>query len=665
MENVRFEVQLTILQVDGLWKQGLLRSMKPYLIITVDDGQLIKTNYASGTFRLAWGFTHKLVVNPKSIVLLQLFDQKRANEVSDGFIGLGAVSIDSFMPFHFSKDEYKTRVTLRSANGSYCGSVYCQFKRRKLSPEEISNDKSQKNIAVFNDNELNTWETRIDDFGHMYYYLSPQLSVNSSITLEKLNSLNDEQLQKNFSGFLFPENLKLKINLDPNVIRHLLENYQLAQFVRQQVAVEKGPLPAYWEMRLSEDYHIYFVDHVTKTTTWSDPRDSLLPGRPIEQSQSLHESYLRKLHYMYERPEMAVNNTQLQLRVNRATALEDAYDIIMKLSVEDMRKRLLVRFRNEDGLDYGGVSREFFYILSHALFNPSYSLFEYATQDNYGLRISPSSYVNPEHLTYFRFVGRIMGLAIFHRRYLDVQFVLPFYKRLLQKPMVMEDFRDIDEIYYESLNWIRNNKVDEFLCLNFSCEENRLGDSVTIDLIPNGRNIPVTDENKLEYLRLLTDYKLVRSTHMQFDALKEGLNELIPDSVLLLFDENELDVLLNGKRDIDVEDWKRYTDYRAYTETDRIVTWFWEIISHWPIEKKQKLLQFSTGTSRLPLGGFKDLHGSDGPRKFTLESIGSVSQLPKAHTCFNRLDIPPYESKKELERKLTIAIEETSGFGTE
>ncbi|WBW73047.1 HECT-type ubiquitin-protein ligase E3 Pub2 [Schizosaccharomyces osmophilus] len=665
MENVRFETQLTILQVDGLWKQGLLRSMKPYLLINVDDGQLIKTHYASGTFRLTWGFNYKLVVNPKSIVLFQLFDQKRVNEDSDGFIGLGAVTIDSIMPFYCSKDEFRTHVTLQSSSGSYCGSVYCQFKRRKLSPEEIPNDKSQTNIAVFSDNESNTWETRIDDFGHMYYYPSPPLSVPPSITLEKLHTLNDEQLQRDFSGFLFPENLKLKINLDPNIIRRLLENYQVAQFVRQQVAVEKGPLPSGWEMRLSEDYHIYFVDHTTKTTTWTDPRESLLPGKPIEKSQSLNESYLRKLQYMYERPEMAVNNTQLQLRVSRATALEDAYDIIMKLSIQDMRKRLLVRFRNEDGLDYGGVSREFFYILSHALFDPSYSLFEYATPDNYGLQISPSSYFNPEHLTYFRFVGRIMGLAIFHRRYLDVQFVLPFYKRLLQKPLVMKDFKDIDEVYYESLKWMLENEVDDSLCLNFSCEENRLGDSVTIDLKPNGRNLPVNDENKEEYIQLLTNYKLVRSTQLQFEALKGGLNELIPDSILFLFNENELDILLNGKRDIDVEDWKRYTDYRAYTETDRIAIWFWEIVSNWPTDKKEKLLQFSTGTSRLPLGGFKDLHGSDGPRKFTLENVGSVFQLPKAHTCFNRLDIPPYESKEELEHKLTIAIEETAGFGTE
>ncbi|CAB55856.1 HECT-type ubiquitin-protein ligase E3 Pub2 [Schizosaccharomyces pombe] len=671
MENIRFEVQLTILHVEGLWKNGLLRSLKPYLLISVDDDQFIKTNVASGTLRLSWGFTQKLTVSPQSIILLQLFDEKQKNETSDGFVGLGAAVVNSFLPFNNPKDDYKTRITLRSPSGSYRGSVVCLFKRSKFLPEELPADKSQICTDIIDDASGCAWETRIDEFGHVYYLKSPQLSVISAISHEKLENLTPKQLKEVFSQFLFNNQSKssLKINLEYKVIKHLLEHYPLALSVRQQVAVEKGPLPAGWEMRLSEDYHVYFVDHSTKTTTWSDPRDNVVASDSVSENtdsiQQINDEYQRKIAYMYDRPEMAVNDAQLQLKVSRATTFEDAYDIISKLSVSDMKKKLLIRFRNEDGLDYGGVSREFFYILSHAIFNPGYSLFEYATDDNYGLQISPLSSVNPDFRSYFRFVGRVMGLAIYHRRYLDVQFVLPFYKRILQKPLCLEDVKDVDEVYYESLKWIKNNDVDESLCLNFSVEENRFGESVTVDLIPNGRNIAVNNQNKMNYLKALTEHKLVTSTEEQFNALKGGLNELIPDSVLQIFNENELDTLLNGKRDIDVQDWKRFTDYRSYTETDDIVIWFWELLSEWSPEKKAKLLQFATGTSRLPLSGFKDMHGSDGPRKFTIEKVGHISQLPKAHTCFNRLDIPPYNSKEELEQKLTIAIQETAGFGTE
>lgn len=82
-------------------------------------------------------------------------------------------------------------------------------------------------------------------------------------------------------------------------------------------------------------------------------------------------------------------------------------------------------------------------------------------------------------------------------------------------------------------------------------------------------------------------------------------------------------------------------------------------------EKRARLLQFATGTSRIPVNGFRDLQGSDGPRKFTIEKAGDPSRLPKSHTCFNRIDLPPYTSYEQLEKKLSMAIEETMGFDNE
>jgi len=117
--------------------------------------------------------------------------------------------------------------------------------------------------------------------------------------------------------------------------------------------------------------------------------------------------------------------------------------------------------------------------------------------------------------------------------------------------------------------------------------------------------------------------------------------------------------------DIDVDDWTKYTDYRGYEMNDDVIQWFWQIIRSWPTERKSRLLQFATGTSRIPVNGFKDLQGSDGPRRFTIEKAGDPSQLPKSHTCFNRIDLPPYKDYSTLEHKLTLAVEETVGFGQE
>ena len=90
---------------------------------------------------------------------------------------------------------------------------------------------------------------------------------------------------------------------------------------------------------------------------------------------------------------------------------------------------------------------------------------------------------------------------------------------------------------------------------------------------------------------------------------------------------------------------------------DEVVQWFWKCVRSWPPERKSRLLQFATGTSRIPVNGFKDLQGSDGPRRFTIEKSGDPSQLPKSHTCFNRIDLPPYKDYATLEQKLTLAVE--------
>jgi hypothetical protein len=90
---------------------------------------------------------------------------------------------------------------------------------------------------------------------------------------------------------------------------------------------------------------------------------------------------------------------------------------------------------------------------------------------------------------------------------------------------------------------------------------------------------------------------------------------------------------------------------------DEVIQWFWKCVRSWPPERKSRLLQFATGTSRIPVNGFKDLQGSDGPRRFTIEKAGDPTQLPKSHTCFNRIDLPPYRDYETLEQKLTWAVE--------
>ncbi|KAG8002901.1 E3 ubiquitin-protein ligase Itchy-like protein [Nibea albiflora] len=166
---------------------------------------------------------------------------------------------------------------------------------------------------------------------------------------------------------------------------------------------------------------------------------------------------------------------------------------------------------------------------------------------------------------------------------------------------------------------------------------------------------------------LVAEWRLSRGVEEQTQAFFEGFNEVLPQQYLQYFDAKELEVMLCGMQEIDLTDWQRNTIYRHYARSSKQIMWFWQVgfIKEMDNEKRMRLLQFVTGTCRLPVGGFADLMGSNGPQKFCIEKVGKENWLPRSHTCFNRLDLPPYKSYEQLKEKLMFAIEETEGFGQE
>ena len=401
--------------------------------------------------------------------------------------------------------------------------------------------------------------------------------------------------------------------------------------IQQQPVSQLGPLPSGWEMRLTNTARVYFVDHNTKTTTWDDPR---LPSSLDQNVPQYKRDFRRKLIYFRSQPAMRILSGQCHIKVRRAHIFEDSFAEISRQSATDLKKRLMIKFDGEDGLDYGGLSREFFFLLSHEMFNPFYCLFEYSAHDNYTLQINPHSGINPEHLNYFKFIGRVVGLAIFHRRFLDAFFIGALYKMVLNKPVNLADMEGVDADFHRSLQWILDNDITDVLEQTFSTDDERFGVTTVEDLIPNGRNIDVTNDNKKEYVDLMVKWRIEKRIAEQFQAFKEGFHELIPQDLINVFDERELELLIGGIAEIDVDDWKKHTDYRGYTESDEVIQFFWQTIRSWDGEQKSRLLQFATGTSRIPVNGFKDLQGSDGPRRFTIEKAGEIGNLPKAHTWY-------------------------------
>ncbi|GAA5919353.1 hypothetical protein JCM1841_004358 [Sporobolomyces salmonicolor] len=408
----------------------------------------------------------------------------------------------------------------------------------------------------------------------------------------------------------------------------------------------------------------YLVDHNTKTTTWDDPRLSSLQP----ESDQGKRDFRRKLVYFRSQPPLRPpsGGGDVRLIVRRSNLFEDAFSEVMKYPKSELKKRLMITFKGEEGVDFGACRESSFSCYRmRSLIRAIACSSSRTKKASYTLQVNPNSGVNSEHLDYFTFVGRCVGLAIFHRRFLDTHFATSIYKSCLEKKVGLDDIALVDRQLWQSLSWMANNDITDILDLDFTSQYETFGALETLDLKPNGADVAVTEENKHEYIELLCEHRLHGRVEKQLEAFKKGLDGIVPLKELKVFDEKELELLIGGVETIDVGDWQKNTAYRGYQQEDELVQWFWQAVKAWPAEMKSRLLQFTTGTSRTPVNGFKDLQGSDGPRLFTLEKSGETTQLPKSHTCFNRLDLPPYPNFEILEQKLAFAVENTMGFGHE
>ena len=231
------------------------------------------------------------------------------------------------------------------------------------------------------------------------------------------------------------------------------------------------------------------MDHNTRTTTFQDPR----PGAPkgvFGIPRAYERSFRWKINQFRYLCQSNALPSHIKLTVSRQSLFEESYHQIMRLPAYELRRRLYIVFRGEEGLDYGGVSREWFFLLSHEVLNPMYCLFEYANKNNYSLQINAGSYVNPEHLLYFNFIGRFVAAALYHGRFIYSGFTMPFYKRMLNKKLIMKDIESIDPEFFNSLTWIKDNNIEEHdLECYFSVDFDILGQVLHYELKENGDQV--------------------------------------------------------------------------------------------------------------------------------------------------------------------------------
>ena len=219
------------------------------------------------------------------------------------------------------------------------------------------------------------------------------------------------------------------------------------------------------------------------------------------------------------------------------------------------------------------------------------------------------------------------------------------------KPTI-DDLGDIDSVYFTSLKWILSNDITDIIYETFSVTIDNFGQKKVIDLIPNGRSIEVTNKNKEQYVEAIVKWTLKDSVKEQIEHMKKGFYEIVPLNEIISFTPTELSLLLNGKKDINVDEMANQTKYTGgYSKSSVAVQFFWVAMKSFTKEERGQLLQFATGTNKAPLDGF------DPAFTITLaEGVDIDNALPTAHTCFNQLVLPEYASVEVLMAKLRYAF---------
>ncbi|CAH8582810.1 unnamed protein product [Heterobilharzia americana] len=456
------------------------------------------------------------------------------------------------------------------------------------------------------------WERRTDNVGRVYYidhntrtttWLCPnQTLLNTVQNYQQLaasrNGVMHQQMNERYAnavwnnGGVFTDgNSRTNVSvcgvMDPlGPLQPIGSDVRISQW--EDPRIQGHPLPSGWEIRYTTEGFPFFVDHNTKTSTFNDPRRKDSSGN-IEQAWSF-ENKVSSFRYLCHSNLVTKN---VKIVVSRGNLLVDSFEQIMRLKAHELRCRLFISFTGEEGLDYGGLSREWFFKLSTELLNPMYCLFEYASGNNYALQINPASSVNPEHLEYFRFVGRFIAGIV----------SCPFIDK-----STLADIETVDLEYYNSLKFIQESNIDECaLDIYFAMDYEILGELRTHELKPGGKDILVTDENKQEYIDLMVNWRFSRGVEDQTNAFLTGFEDVFPLQWLQYFDERELEVLLCGMQQIDVDDWQAHTTYKKYDSRSPQVVWFWRFVRGLTQQKRIRLLQFVTGTCRVPVGGFKNL----------------------------------------------------------
>ena len=336
-----------------------------------------------------------------------------------------------------------------------------------------------------------------------------------------------------------------------------------------------------------------------------------------------------------------------QLNLTRNNLLKESMAQIQNVN---LKKELKINFKGEVSYDAGGIMREWFTTIFQTLEADKLKLFIISDSNEFSYIINPFLSHNKENLEYFAFIGKLIAKALFDNITVNICFNKLIYKMILQEEINFNDLLFIDYTLYTSLKNLKeiglsqNNNLEVYYSIEMKDVYNH---THSLELVNKGREIPLTNID--DYIKKRINF-MIGLYEPFIKEIRDNIYAYFSKEVITSFTSDEFELILNGRPFIDIEEWKIFTEYKEpYNENHYIIKWFWDILKDLNQKELSNILLFSTGSGRVPLGGFAVLESNRGNiSRFRIEMLPyekGCKNFIKAHTCFNRIDIPLYKNK--------------------
>ncbi|KAI4291342.1 ubiquitin-protein ligase E3 A [Pancytospora philotis] len=354
---------------------------------------------------------------------------------------------------------------------------------------------------------------------------------------------------------------------------------------------------------------------------------------------SLQDAFFRSL---FE----GVTEPYLVMAIRRDRVYEDTLALVQRLEADSLKKQLKIQFVGEDGVDSGGIRKEYFQLLSREIASDA----RVFVPKNNRVWFRPGA-----DLGVLALIGRIMGMALYNDIVINVPLSFIGFKKLLALPLGFEDLQELEPEHFRSIANLQSCSDEELRAseLFFTVQD---GDSQPVELVPGGARTAVTRENLEQFEQAYARYYTELRISEEFSAFMGGFYLAVSEESIRGMRPHELEKIIIGVEEFDFKVIRDTAVYNGYTSDTRVIQDLWAIVDGYDAAYKKKLLQFITGNDRLPVGGSQSL------RLTILRNGSDTERLPSSQTCFNVLLLPEYSSKEKLARKLSKALKLTAGF---